>query len=144
MTSNVRKRGSTRSRTGSTERGLRDTFLFALIRRKSCRPKNARERILLRQTVTHLLRKLFARTLFIGFVVPFVVSALPFVRIAPLVEAKCALVEALQTYAMRFPRVQIAKIEHQILATIEMSRIDKGEYPCVRKSVSPHLSCPPV
>jgi hypothetical protein len=43
---------------------------------------------------------------------PFVVSALPFVRSRPLMEEKQALIEHLQTSAMHAPRVQIAKIEH--------------------------------
>ena len=44
-------------------------------------------------------------------VMPFVVSALPFVHIAPLMEEARALIEHLQTSAMRLPRVQIAKSE---------------------------------
>jgi len=46
-----------------------------------------------------------------GVAVPFVDCALPFVHGEPLVEAKRALIEHLQTSAMRVPRVQIAKID---------------------------------
>ena len=42
---------------------------------------------------------------------PFVVSTLPFVHIAPPMEKDRALIEHLQTSAMRLPRVQIARIE---------------------------------
>jgi hypothetical protein len=42
-------------------------------------------------------------------VLPFVDCTLPFVHAEPLVEAKHALIEHLQTSAMRAPRVQIAK-----------------------------------
>jgi len=59
-----------------------------------------------------LWRKFFTRLSFVPAAMPFVAFTLPFVRLAPLMEEKRALIEHLQTSAMHAPRVQIAKIEH--------------------------------
>ena len=70
--------------------------------------------------MTLFLRKFIKDKPFGLFDMPFVVSTLPFVRNTPLMEEKCALIEHLQTSAMRVPRVQIANIDHRFWpATIQ-------------------------